>query len=320
MQIRNKTAPVVEGGILAAIAIVFALVSVYIPVLGVIVNIIWPVPFLLLGVRHGFKASLLCLISAGAVITILISPIQALSVVVGFGFIGIALGYALYNQWSPFKAMAIGTVASFLSKMAVLLIGFYVMGFNPITTQLDAMNSAVDEVMNIYRGWGMTEAALVEMRAAFVQTLSLIKYVMPAGFFLTAVLDTFINYVVAKKILSRLGTYVPAIPPFSEWSISPTVAWVYMGSLLAVSFLHQQPEQILYHIAVNLQLLSMMALLIQGLATISFFFKQKNWPKFLKTIIGFLTFTNNFVLQVVVAIGAFDSFLKLRKLNTPTQK
>ena len=57
-----RTRSLVEGGILSAMAIVFALISVYIPVLGMFVNLLWPVPIILLGVRHGFRWSFLCLI------------------------------------------------------------------------------------------------------------------------------------------------------------------------------------------------------------------------------------------------------------------
>lgn len=315
MQTKNKTAPVVEGGILAAIAIVFALISVYLPVLGVIVNIIWPVPFLLLGVRHGFKASLLCLVTAGIIISILLSPVQALTVTVGFGFIGIALGYALYKEWSALRAIAVGTIASFLSKMAVLLIGFYIMGFNPITAQLDAMSVAIDEVMDIYRSFGASEATLEQLRISFVDITSLLKYVMPAGFFIAAIIDTFINYLLAKKILLRLGTYVPGFPPFNSWYIPRWVMWVYVASLWLVSFYHTTPEHPLYYISVNCQIITMLALLLQGLATTSYYFQQKGWPKFWKNILFFLVFTNNFVLQIVVSIGAFDGIFNFRKLE-----
>ena len=71
-----RTRSLVEGGILSAMAIVFALISVYIPVLGMFVNLVWPVPIVLLGVRHGFRWSFLCLAVSGVVMAILISLVE----------------------------------------------------------------------------------------------------------------------------------------------------------------------------------------------------------------------------------------------------
>ena len=64
----TRVQPMVEGGILSAVAILFALISVYVPFIGVFVNLIWPVPIILLGVRHGYKWSLMATVVAGILI------------------------------------------------------------------------------------------------------------------------------------------------------------------------------------------------------------------------------------------------------------
>ena len=51
----RKTSAMVEAGILAAIAIVMALISMYVPVLGAFVNFVWPLPIVICGCRHGLK-------------------------------------------------------------------------------------------------------------------------------------------------------------------------------------------------------------------------------------------------------------------------
>lgn len=315
MQPINKSRSLTEGGILASIAIIFALISVYLPILGVVVNMIWPVPILLLGVRHGFKVSLMCLAVAGIIIAMLINPLQAISVVLGFGFIGVAIGYAINQGWSPIKTMLVGTIASCLSKAAVLLVGFFVMGFNPLSMQLEIMGGAVDQAVEIYQKMGIPPAQIEEMRIMLAKTVGLLKYIMPAGFFVASVIDTFINYWVAKKILARLGQYIPDFPPFTTWSNPAWVLWIYGASLLLVTFYNQTPDSILYHIGTNFQLVSTLALLIQGLANIRYFIDKKGWPKFTRTIVIFLIFFNQFIAQIVVLIGAFDLVFDYRKIG-----
>ena len=48
----RKTSAMVEAGILAAVAIVMALISMYVPVLGAFVNFVWPLPIVICGCRH----------------------------------------------------------------------------------------------------------------------------------------------------------------------------------------------------------------------------------------------------------------------------
>lgn len=312
----TKTASMVEGGILASIAIVFALISVYLPFLGVIVNLIWPVPILLLGVRHGLKASLMCLAVAGIIIAILINPIQAISVVFGFGFIGIALGYAINQAWSPLKTMLVGTGASLLSKGAVLLISIVLMGINPLTVQLAATGQALEQALSIYQSLGFTAEQLQEIRTTMETTIGLLKYIMPAGFALASVVDTYINYLIAKKILARLGNPQPEFTEFRLWQIPGYVLWIYGVSLLLVTFYNQDPTNILYLIGVNVQMVTNVILLIQGLSIAYYYIHYKNWPNFLKSLIVILLFSNQFLVQVVVLMGAFDVVFDYRRLNT----
>lgn len=315
MQPLNKSRSLTEGGILASIAIIFALISVYIPILGLIVNMIWPVPILLLGVRHGFKVSLMCLAVSGIIIAMLINPLQAISVVLGFGFIGVAIGYAINQHWSPLKTLVVGTVASCLSKAAVLLVGFFVMGINPIAMQLDLMGSSIGQAVEVYEKIGIPPAQIEVLRESLTKVVGMLKYVMPAGFFVASVLDTFINYWLAKKILARLGMHLPDFPAFSSWCIPAWMLWIYGGSMLLVTFYHQTPDNILYHIGTNLQIVSMLALLVQGLANVRYFTDKKGWPKFVRSIVLFLVFFNQLILQIVVLIGAFDLVFDYRKLG-----
>lgn len=315
MQPINKSRSLTEGGILASIAIIFALISVYIPVLALVVNLIWPVPILLLGVRHGFKVSLMCLAVAGIIIAMLINPFQAASVVLGFGFIGVAIGYAINHGWSPTKTMVVGTIASCLSKAAVLLLGFYVLGFNPITTNMELMNDAAGKSIEIYRNMGIPETQLEQTQIMFDKMLEMLKFLMPAAFLLASVVDTFINYWLAKKILARLGQPLPGFAPFTTFVNPLWMLLVFGSSMLVVTFYNDTPNSLIYHIGVNLQFISSAAFLLQGLANARFIINQNGWPKLAFNILLFLIFINQFIAQLVVLFGAFDLYFDYRKLG-----
>lgn len=72
----RKTSEMVEAGILAAIAVLFAILGTYLPVLGVIFNFLWAVPVAVCGMRNGLRWSIMTLIVAGAVIGSLLGLID----------------------------------------------------------------------------------------------------------------------------------------------------------------------------------------------------------------------------------------------------
>lgn len=312
----TKIVPMVEGGVLAAVSIIFALISVYVPVLGTFVNLIWPVPIILLGVRHGYKWSILSTVVAGMIISILMHPMQAVGVVVGFGLIGIVLGHAFRSGFSPLKAMVWGSIASLISKGAVIIIVTAVMGFNPVHTQTEAMSGAIGQVVEIYRSFGMNEVDLAKLAESLKAMIGMIKIILPAAFGIASVFDTYINFLVAKAVLKKLGHTIEPFPPFKSWNLPQYILGVYGLSLLAVTWLHNQPETMLYKAAVNLQVLAVVALLVQGLALFYYFTDKYNLSKIVKSIILFLIFTNGLFSQALIFAGVFDLVFDYRKLRS----
>ena len=49
----TRTRSLTEGGILAAVMVVLAVAAVYVPLLGILAVLLWPLPAAILIVRHG---------------------------------------------------------------------------------------------------------------------------------------------------------------------------------------------------------------------------------------------------------------------------
>ncbi|HHV19081.1 MAG TPA: DUF2232 domain-containing protein, partial [Thermoanaerobacterales bacterium] len=81
----NNTKSLVEGALLAAINIILSIMAIYMPILGTFATLIWPVPIVILGIRHGIKTSILSTVVAGIFVAILSGPFQAITIVVSFG-------------------------------------------------------------------------------------------------------------------------------------------------------------------------------------------------------------------------------------------
>ena len=91
----HRITPLTEGGLLAALTVVIALAAVYLPLVGPFIALLWPPPLAVLVLRHGFRQGFLAMLVAGAALSMLMDPVIALRLVLGFGPLGLVLGFLL---------------------------------------------------------------------------------------------------------------------------------------------------------------------------------------------------------------------------------
>jgi uncharacterized protein YybS (DUF2232 family) len=314
---QTKVRPMVEGGLLAAIAIIFAVISAYLPVIGPFVNLLWPVPIILLGVRQGYKWSILATLVAGILIAMLIHPLQAVSVVVGFGLIGIVLGYAFRMEFSPGKTMLWGAIASLLSKAALLGIGVLITGVNPFNMQGDVMAKTIEQTIEIYKNFGMPEQELAQMTERMKTMLDFVKVILPSGFILASIADTFLNYLIAKAVLKKLGHSIAGFPPFKNWTIPSYIVYFFALAMVMIYWGNSREIAMLYHGGLNLYMITSVILFLQGLSLFNYLVDKYNLSRWARGIILLLILTNGFLSQLVICAGAIDTIIDYRKIRTP---
>lgn len=310
-----RVKPMVEGGLLSAIAILFAVISAYVPVLGAFVNIIWPVPLALLGARHGLKWSFMATVVAGLITAMLLHPLHAVSVVVGFALTGIVLGFCIRHGYGAVKTLGFGSLASLVSKLAVIGISMVVMGTNPLNLHGDAMTKALEQVIDIYRGFGMSEDMLSKLSETMKVSLDLMKVILPAGFALAAVFETWLNYMIARSVLKKVGHQFQPFLPFKHWSVPYATVYVWAVSSGATLFAQMYGYELLAKICLNVQMLSTVILFCQGLALFYFLAEKYNLSRIIRNVILVLVFTNGILTQALLFAGAFDLIFDYRKLR-----
>lgn len=258
----------VEAGILAAIAIVFAIISMYVPVIGSFINFLWPLPIAICGMRNGLRWSVMTLIVADIAVAVLISPLHAFSLLAAFGLVGLTLGECMRRGYKPFKLMLISSVACLISIGASFLIALYIMGIQPVDMMFTSLEEAARESVGYYQSMGMSQTEIDAAVKSNAEMLRMMRLIMPGAFFLCAPIIAFVNYLAARKILSKLGAAFEEFPPFTQWNVPGWMLWPYGISLLMVSYYVQYPESLMYHISVNLQVITSVFFVLQGIALI----------------------------------------------------
>lgn len=149
----HKTSAMVEAGILAAVAIVMALISMYVPVLGAFVNFVWPLPIVICGCRHGLKWSIMTLLVATVIIAMIISPINAFFLAAIFGLLGLILGECMRRHLPPMKMMLYGSVGAVIALILNIVLSFWVLGIDPIEMMFSSFHQSLGNDGLLPRAW-----------------------------------------------------------------------------------------------------------------------------------------------------------------------
>lgn len=295
--------PSVEGALLAAIAVVLYLASVYIPVLGFLLTFLCPLPVMFLVIRWNLRTGLLASVVATAIVFAFAGVMQALISFVGFSLVGMAMG-ALVKRGKPFfEVIALSAGVSILSKLALIGLAMALTGIHPITTNIAIMEEAYERASQWLGGAGEEN---------FQNLLNLIQMALPAILIIASILDTALNFFLGKWVGKKIGVSFPESPAFDQWRFPRSVFWMFALSWILVLF---GGTEGVGRVGVNLQMVTQTLFLVQGLS-LAYFFLKKYIPSRVVSI-GLLVFVvfQPILTFVVSWAGILDTWLDLRKIE-----
>lgn len=311
--INHRIKPMTEGGVLSAVSVVMALISIYVPVLGAFVALVWPLPIVILIVRHGMRWGVLALAVSAMLIAILAQP-QALLIVASFGLVGLALGHNIRTGYGALKTLLLTMAASIVSKVALFGLTALVFQINPAAMQLDVMRDAFAASMEFYRSLGLPEQEIAAMEDNLKRGLETIGIVFPALFVIAGMMDAYINFAVSRKVLKRLGVAdMPELTPFRRWRLPWSVVYIYAFSWVGLYWGSSREIAALTQVSMNANMLAAVLGFVQGLCVLSCAAARYQLSKLVRGIILLIILTNGFLLETIGLIGLFDIIFDYRR-------
>lgn len=309
----NRVHSLTEGGVLAAVTVVMALVGVYVPILGMIAILLWPLPVIVLIVRHGLRWGVMAVVVASLLTAAIVEPSTALRLAIAFGPVGLALGLGYRRGWSGVKLFTVSMVVSMIAKVAGLLLVFFLTGIEPFSGQFAMMDESFAQAADMYRSMGMSEEQIAASEQNFVQNMNLVKLLVPLIVVMMGLMDTMINYIVGGKILTRLGETVPTFPPFMEWRMPSAFLYAFCLSLIGVYFGSTRDIPLLYKASYNVIMACTLVGLVQGISLYQYIMNYYRWSKIVRGILLVLIFMNGILLQIFSFVGLLDTVFDYRK-------
>ena len=312
---RRKTSAMVESAICAAIAIVFNLLFAYVPFMGIILNLIMPLPLVVCGMRNGLRWSIMSGVVSTVLVAMTVNPVHALFYIGVYGVMGIVLGECMHRHLPAKKLLLYASIGALASIGINLLLALYVMGIHPIDMMFQSLDDAIPKMASSFSTGGMTSEQSAAFTAQMTETVSMIKIILPGAMVLMAPILVMVNYWAARKILARTGESFPEFPPVEEWSFPPAVALVYVAALFGILVFQDDRTHIGYTLSANVWAICSMLLMVQGLVFIYWYLRTHGKPTgWMKVIIPVSMFISLFGL-IVTYIGGYDILFDARKLR-----
>ena len=307
-----KIKSMTESSLLAAITVIVAVMGAYVPILGEIAILIWPLPILILVVRHGLKWALLSILAAGIIMAILITPMASIRMVVAFAPPAIALGYGFRNNLPAGQTLLASLTAAILAMLLALGIVFAMTGINPLNTQLEVLEESFNASIEAYESMGIPPEKLAEMKENFGKAFQLVGMLMPLVVVCSSLITTLVNFILGQRVLKRLGYSLPELPSLDNWHLPIAIFYFFGFALVGIYWGESRNIALLNQASYNVYILASIAGFIQGVAMLSCLLRNRISRLMFWIIIGFI-FINGLLAQLLAFVGLFDMIFDYRK-------
>ncbi|CAM3808135.1 YybS family protein [Alkalicoccus chagannorensis] len=302
----NQNTILRDGIMLSAVFLLLMLVSLFIPIAGLVLMFFVPVPMALFTYKYGWPRGAVAASVLLLLLAVVLGP-YAPAVVLLFAVPGIVFG-ALYQKGEQPFAVYGGGVVALVSGITLTYVGVLLLtGTDPIEQFQESLAESLettDEMMNL------DSEEEVEQMTAWIDDL---QTSAPAMFVIIGGVAGIIMQTAAAYFLRRRGASVPRFPPVREWSLPKPFIWYYLAVLI-LSFINisEGQEGMLHTVSANLSPVMEGLMLIQGIAFIFFFCHWKGISKAVPVLAAISLLFIPFLVPIVRILGIIDLGFDLR--------
>ena len=309
----KSVTPTVEGGLLVAITVILGAISFLLPIVGAFVEFFCAVPLAVLTTRQGIGRGLNATVVSFILLAMLISPIPALRLTLGFGLCGVALGWSVRKNFDAIRIFFTLLVVSSAAQVFTLVLLIAVMDVNLIDTQIEMLRESFAESFAMYEALGVDAQRIAEAKSQVEPALKTLALIVPTLMMSTALMTATATWLTAHWIFPKLQMKLPTLPPFAEWRFP--VLFFYTATIggLGLYWGLTRGWTEIQMLALNLMLVSGFIGFLQGLALLSAVFDRHNVSKFVRRLIYVVLMLNLFFIQLVAITGLIDMLFDYRK-------
>ena len=310
---RKSITPTIEGGLLVAITVIMGLVTVYVPILGMLVEFFCAVPLAILTARQGAGKGLTALVVTFILLSILISPLLSTRIALSFGICGVTLGWCVRKNFGAARIFLTTLIVASAAQVLTFMLLIFVMDVNLIETQIELLRESFNESFDMYESMGVEQARINEAKSQVEPALQTLAFLMPTLMMLTALINSIAVWLTAHWIFPKLQMKIPKLPPFAEWQFPALFCYTAIIGGLGMYWGFTRGWTQIYEISLNLLIVSAIIGLVQGFSLLSAILDRYKISKIMRRILYVILLLNMFLLQLVAVTGLVDMIFDYRK-------
>lgn len=310
---RKSITPTIEGGLLVAITVIMGLVTVYVPILGMLVEFFCAVPLAILTARQGAGKGLTALVVTFILLSILISPLLSMRIALSFGICGVTLGWCIRKNFGAARIFLTTLIVASAAQVLTFMLLIFVMDVNLIETQIELLRESFNESFDMYESMGVEQARINEAKSQVEPALQTLAFLMPTLMMMTALINSIAVWLTAHWIFPKLQMKIPKLPPFAEWQFPALFCYTAIIGGLGMYWGFTRGWTQIYEISLNLLIVSAIIGLVQGFSLLSAILDRYKISKIMRRILYVILLLNMFLLQLVAVTGLVDMIFDYRK-------
>ncbi|MEH7334598.1 YybS family protein [Neobacillus drentensis] len=296
-----------EGAILLAAFTVLLLITIYIPLVGSIINIVLPAPFIIFTAKNNIK-NIAAFFVASIVISFIAASFMGLAMMLIYGTTGVIIGYMLQKN----KSRSAILIASTLTIMAGMIIFFVVTSAfmkMDITHELQAaLNQSLKQSEEIAKSVGK-EGQIEQLKKQVDMVITLLPSVLILG----SIVASFIIQWVCFPIAKRFGVNVEPWGSLRNLSLPRSMLWYLLIALGANLLVRPEEGTYLFSVLTNAIYILGTFMVVQGLGFLFNIFHQRSIPKGIRVLVVILAFMIPIIHYIIMILGITDIGFDLRK-------
>jgi hypothetical protein len=301
-----------EGFSLALFSLVLTLLPALIPVEGLLLTIVAPLPLVVLAVKYPWRYTLgLVVLEAGGLV--LLGGPQTLFFFSQYGLVPVIMAWAIRRHCSIAQTM-VWSVGVPLGVGGALLVLYGIVVHQAPSLLI---KNSLDQMLETFREYMQTVKQAEDLDgqqlAAFAEAFpQFVLAIFPAIVVINHLLTNVLNYVLVRFYCHRSRPPVHLEPAdLACWRASDYVVWVFLASGVALLL----PVALISTIGLNVFLVTLAVYLLQGLAIAVYWGRRVPFSPGMRLLLALLLFLVAGPLCVALCIvaGLFDLWVDFRR-------
>ncbi|TYS69437.1 DUF2232 domain-containing protein [Sutcliffiella horikoshii] len=305
----KETKHITEGAALLGIYVLLLLMTLFIPIIGLVTFLALVVPFVIYTARNGWKSGIWLIVVAGVLSVVIGSPV-ALTFSIPASTVGLAMGHLIQKNASRYAILGAATGVFLLNYILAYVVAIVLFNIDFIEVLQEMIRESMRASEAIATSLGQENAK--EALEVFENALGYTTYLLPTMLVLTSFVHAFFSQLITVFILKRLKMKVSPFPPFRELVLPKSLLWYYL-IVLILSLMAPEEGTTLFMVVLNLSFILMLLMTVQGFSFIFFFCHLKKISKAIPITLVILSFLITPLVYIIRMIGIIDIGFQLRE-------